>query len=369
MESLKCLITLIEKIGFDMSIPYHKFGQITIAKVNNSDELKQILIDPWLESETIIIKPNWVSTAPAAFIDSKTLRTILEVFDSHIVVTESYTHSFNRPGEEMSFIIEDKEVNLEWFLKGDGWNWLIENPDWDWFKKGGFWDQLKKVDKAFLDEYGFTDLFEEFDVSYINVTDEVWNKNVANPTEIRRLVELHFKQVKLDKLYSMIPKKLYDLRGSTFISFAKLKHYASFTIKNIFGMIPDPLKSWWHGLNGSRIASSIIDINKIYHSLFNVYGICEALNATSFPHQEGKFEDIFMGKYNIIEDLGVVAFGRHLVSLDAILLNLTDQWIRQVEEINRAPIVLAEEEFGSYDRDILKESKLMVGNWLKTKSN
>ncbi|MHA1472233.1 MAG: DUF362 domain-containing protein, partial [Promethearchaeota archaeon] len=196
---------------------------------------------------------------------------------------------------------------------------------------------------------------------------EVWNEMVADPSEVKKLVESHFKPVKINKLYSMIPKKLYDLSGSTFISLAKLKHYASFTIKNIFGMIPDPLKSWWHGLNQSRIVSSIIDINKIYHSLFNVYGICEALSTTSFPHPEGKFEDIFMGKFNIIKDLGVVAFGRHLVSLDAILLNLTDQWIRQVEEINRTPIVLAEEEFGSYDKEILKESKLMVGNWLKEK--
>jgi len=347
-----------------MSIPYHKFGQIIIAKVSNSDELKQLLIDPWLESETIIIKPNWVSAEPAAFIDSKTLRMILETLDSHIVVTESHTHSFNLLEEGMSFTIGDKDINWKWFTKDDGWNWLIENPDWDWFKKSGYWDKLKKVDKVFLDEYGFTDLFKEFDVSYINVTDEVWNGRIAEPTEVKRLVESRFSPVQVDKLYGIVPKKLYDLCGSTFISFAKLKHYASFTIKNIFGMIPDPMRPWWHGLNNSRIATSIIDINKIYHSLFNVYGICEALNATAFPHPEGKFEDLFMGKYNIIEELGVVTFGRHLVSLDAIILNLTDQWIKQVTEINKVPIDMAQEEFGAYDRGLLKESKLKVGNWL-----
>ncbi len=346
-----------------MSIPYHKFGQITIAKVSNSDELKQIMSDPWLESETIIIKPNWVSAAPGAFIDSKTMRMMLETIDSHIVVTESHTHSFNLLEKEMSFTIGDKEVNWEWFITDEGWNWFIENPDWGWFKEG-YWDQLKKMDKAFLDEYGFTDLFKEFDVSYINVTDEIWNEMIADPTEVKRLVESRFKPVQIDKLYTMVPKKLYDLRGSTFISFAKLKHYASFTIKNIFGMIPDPMRPWWHGLKNSRIVSSIIDINKIYHSLFNVYGICEALNTTSFPHPEGKFEDLFMGKYNIKEGFGVVAFGRHLVSLDAFLLNLTDQWTKVVEKINRLPINIAQEEFGAYDRENLKESKLKVGDWL-----
>ena len=161
----------------------------------------------------------------------------------------------------------------------------------------------------------------------------------------------------------MVPKKLYDLRGSTFISLAKLKHYASFTLKNIFGMIPDPIRPWWHGPKNSRIVSSIIDINKIYHSLFNVYGICEASNTTAFPHPEGKFEYIY--KYNIREGFGVVAFGRDLVALDAILLNLTDQWITvTTAKLNKVLIDIAQEEFGAYDRVFLKESKLKVGNWL-----
>jgi len=228
----------------------------------------------------------------------------------------------------------------------------------------GYWEQLKKAEKNLLDEYGFTDLFKEFDVSYINVTEEIWSGRRTEPNKVKETVESRFSPVQIDKLYSMVPKKLYDLRGSTFISFAKLKYNASFTIKNIFGMIPDPIRSWWHGHNNSRIATSIVDINKIYHSLFNVYGICEALNATSFPHPEGKFEDIFKRKYEIRENLEVIAFGRHLVSLDAILLNLTDQYTKQVAETTRVPIDMAQEEFGAYNRGFLKESKLKIGDWL-----
>lgn len=349
-----------------MSILHHRFGQTTIAKVSNSNELRQILVDPWLESETIIIKPNWVSSEPADFTDSETLKMMLEALDSHIVITESHqiNRSLNLLEEGMSFTVGNKEVNWKWLLKGDGWKWLIKNPDWDWFKRGGHWDQIKKEDKAFLDEHGFTDLFKEFDVNYINVTDEVWSGSIADPTEVKRLVETRFKPVKTDKLYSMVPKKLYDLRGSTFISFAKLKTYASFTMKNLFGMIPDPLRPWWHGPNNSRIATSIVDTNKVYHSLFNVYGICEAMNTTAVPHPEGKFEGTYTGKYNIVEGFGVMTFGRDLVSLDAILLNLTDQSILQSAEVNRAPIDMAEEEFGAYDREALKESKMKVGNWL-----
>ena len=173
-------------------------------------------------------------------------------------------------------------------------------------------------------------------------------------------MEKRFRAVQIDKLYSMIPKKLYDLRGSTFISFAKLKHFNTFTLKNIFGMIPDPWRPWWHGPKNNMLAKSIVDINKIYHSLFNVYGICEALNATAFPHPEGKFEDLFRGKYNIIEGLGVMAFGRDLVSLDAILCNLAGFDFKGYN----AYINKTQEDFGAYDREVLRESKLKVGHWL-----
>ena len=347
-----------------MSILHYKIGETTIAKVNNSDELRQMLVDPWFKSETIIIKPNWVSDEPANFTDSKALRIMFEALDSHFIVTESHI-VLRHAREGKSFIVGDKEVNWKWLLMGEGWKWLIENPNWDWFKKDGHWDQIKKEDKAFRDENGFTDLFKEFDVSYINVTDEVWSRRIADPTEVKKSVESRFDPVQTEMLYSMVPKKLYDLRGSTLISFAKLKMYATFTLKNLFGMIPDPARPWWHGPKGSRIARSIIDINKIYHSLFNVYGICEAFNNMSFQHPEGKFSLLLPRmKYNIVEDLGFVALGRDLVSLDAILLNLTDGLILAVDEINRAPIDLAEDVFGSYDREILKRSKMKVGNWL-----
>ena len=349
-----------------MPIIRHRFGQTTIAKVSDSHELKQILVDPWLDSETIIIKPNWVSNEPGDFTDSETLRTVLEALDSHIVVTEAHqiNRSLNLLDEGMSFTVGDKEVNWKWLLTGDGWKWLLENPGWDWFKKGGHWNQIKKEDKAFLDKHGFTDLLKEFDVSYVNVTDEIWSGRIADPSEIKQSVETRFRPVQEEKLHSMVPKKLFDLRGSTLISLARLKMYGSFTMKNLFGMIPDPLRPWWHGPKNSRIAKSIVDINKVYHSLFNVFGICEALSTMAVPHPVGKFEGTYTGKYNIIGGLGVVAFGRHLVSLDAILLNLTDGRISQSAEANRAPIEMAEEEFGAYDKEALKESRMKAGNWL-----
>lgn len=345
-----------------MPILNHRFGQTTIAKISNSDEIRQMLVDPWLESETIIIKPNWVSNEPADFTDSKALRMMFEALDSRIVVTESHQiqRLVNLFEEEVNLPFGGGEVKWKWLLKGAGWDWIIENPSWEWCIKDVHWDRIKKMDKAFLDNNGFTDLFKEFGASYVNVTDEVWSERIADPKIVKRSVESRYRPVRVDKLYRMVPKKLFNLRGSTFISFAKLKTYTSFTLKNMFGMIPDPLRPWWHGPKHSRIATSIIDINKVYHSLFNVYGICEALSNTAVSHPDGMFKGTYTGRYNVTDGRGIVAFGRDLVSIDAIFCNLAGLNFKQFgDHIN-----LAEEEFGAYDREAVRESKMKVGNLL-----
>lgn len=350
-----------------MSIPLHKFGPTTIAKLNNPREIRYLLDDPWLKNQTIIIKPNWVSTDPADFTDADTLRVLLKALDCPVVVTESYclARSLNVLNHGLGFTVEGKEVNWKWLLKGDGWKWLIKNPDWDWFKNGEHWDQIIIEDKAFIDEYGFSDLFNEFNVKYINVTEEVWNGRIANPVEVKRIVESKYKPVQNDKLYRMVPEKLFNLRHSTFISFARMKMYASFTIKNLFGMIPDPLRPYWHGPKNNTITQSIIDINKIYHSLYNVFGICEAIFTLPIIHPEGRYDGIYSGRYNIYDGSGFVAIGRNLAALDALLLYLTDPSIRLIADLNRDPIDLAEDELGLLiDKDVFEEAKAKVGNWI-----
>ena len=341
-----------------MSVHHHRFGPTTIAKVKDSNELRKLLDDPWLESETIIVKPNWLTNEAACFTDSRSLRMLFEALDSRIVVTESHAQRWR--GDGMSFKVGDKEVNWSWLVRGEGWRWLMENPDWSWFKEDGHWDQMGREDRAFLNDYGFTDLFNEFDVEYVNVTDEVWSGRTADPVEVKGVVESRFRPVRTEGLYGMVPRKLYDLQGSTFISYAKLKNYATFTMKNLFGMIPDPLRPWWHGQRDERLAESIVDINKIYRALFNVYGIVEALSTTLVHHSERMTEGDQMGRTETVDGLGIVAFGRDLVSLDAILFSLLGFGLHHFKGyVNKA-----EEDFGAHDKDAVKEAETKVGEWL-----
>lgn len=348
----------------------YRFGTTTIAKVKAAAELRPFLAESILDSGTVVVKPNWISTDPGEFTDSSTMRLLFEALDSRIVVVESYclARSLNLLEKGKRFMAGEKEVDWYWLLKGEGWNWLIENPDWDWFKRDGHWEHIREEEAAFLERYGFADLFQEFDVNYINVTEEVWQGRVADPIEVKQKVESRFKPVREEQLYHLIPQSLYDLRGSPFISLARLKMYASFTFKNIFGMIPDPLRSWWHGPSNNRVTANIVDINKIYHTLFRVYGICEALKSMPYMNPDGRYRNVFTGNYDIAEGEGVVAVGEDLVTLDALLLALSDPSKRLIEDnVNRAPLDQAEAEFGAVDREAIEEAAQLVGDWITPK--
>ena len=335
---------LINSTGQAMPRNLQQFGSVTVGRVRTSADLRQLLNDPWLKMNGIIIKPNWFSPHPANFTDAETLRVLLEALDGRVTVIEAY--SMERQDGSMKFTVEGEEVD---------WRWIMAHPNWEWIKKGGRWAEIRKQDNWFLDELGFTDLFNEHEVEYINVTEEVWQGRTAEANEIKKAVETRFPPVFREELYGLIPQRLYNLRGSTLISFGKVKGirgaFPSLTMKNLFGLIPDPLRSWWHGPNDHWIGRSIVDINEVYAALFNVYGLCEALRYATVSDSEGEVK-IPWGSYSIARDLGVVTCGRDLVSLDAVLCGLVG-----VDPEKISYIKLGEEVFGTYDRGQVKKAK------------
>lgn len=327
-----------------MSRNLQQFGSVTVCRVRTSADLRQLLKDTWLKTDVIIVKPNWFSPHPANFTDVKTLRVLLEALDSRLIVTESY--SMERQDGSMKFTVDGEEVD---------WRWIMRHPNWDWIKKEDRWDDMRKQDKWFLDEFGFSDLFSEFGVDYVNATEEVWQGRAADVGKIKQTVETQFTPVLKEELYKCIPQRFYELRGATFISFGKVKGiqgtFPSLTMKNLFGLIPDPLRSWWHGPNDEWLGSSIVDINKIYAALFKVYGICEALHSVTVSDPEGEVK-VPWGSYSIAKDLGVLAFGRDLVSLDATLCALIG-----IDPEKISYIKLGEETFGLYNRRHVEKAK------------
>ena len=327
-----------------MSRNLQQFGSVTVSRARTSADLRLLFKDPWLKTSIFIVKPNWFSPHPANFTDVETLRVLLDALDGRVIVTEAY--SMERQDGSMRFTVDGEEVD---------WRWIMKHPNWDWIKKEGRWDEIRKQDKWFLDEFGFTDLFNEYGVDYVNVTEEVWQGRTADVGKIKKTVETRFAPVHKEKLYKYVPQRLYDMRGATFISFAKVKGirgtFPSLTMKNLFGLVPDPLRSWWHGPKDEWLGRSIVDINKVYAALFKVYGICEALRYATVSDPQGEVK-VPWGSYSIAKDLDVIILGGHLVSLDAILCGLIG-----VDPEKVSYIKLGEEVFGFYNRQHVEKAK------------
>ena len=68
-----------------------RIGDVTLARVRGAADLRHLLPDDILDSETLIVKPNWFSWHPGNFTDSETLRFLLEVLDTRVVIIEGYT--------------------------------------------------------------------------------------------------------------------------------------------------------------------------------------------------------------------------------------------------------------------------------------
>ncbi|MBN2335241.1 DUF362 domain-containing protein [Candidatus Bathyarchaeota archaeon] len=337
----------------------HRFGSTYLAKVTNSTELKEILKDPWLKTETVIIKPNWVEYKYGLYTDADTLRMFLESIEGKIVVIEGHQlFRALKDGEKgLPFKFNDRTLDWDW-IKQKGWNWQIRNPDWGWFRESEHWPHLQRLDERFLNENGFTDLFKEFDVEFINVTDEIWSGKTADPKTIKEIVEAKYPPLFNEALYGYIPSKLFQLRGSTLISLNKLKQYGTFSMKNMFGLIPDPIRAWWHGKNNKLKPTSITAVNQLYDSLFNVYGIIEALQNTPITSENGVF-NVPGFKYDLHKDLGIVAFGRDRIELDTIMWRLGGYPESALQDI-----IEAEKTYGKCDANLVRQVYDDLADWL-----
>jgi len=329
----------------------HTVGSSRLAKINTGSEMREFL-SPFDFSDTVIVKPNFVDRAPGTYTAPESLRLLFEAMDSKIVVAEG--HGLIRvlcdEDKGLCFDYNGQDRDWSWIPRG-GWSHFAKNDDWGWFTEGEHWDHLKELDRKYLDEKGFTDLFKEFDVKYINVTDEIWAGNVIDPGLIKKQVEEKYGPLFTEKLYGFIPKRLFDHRGSTLISFNKFKHYTTFTLKNMFGFIPDPIRCWWHGSKNSRMFKSIIDVNKLYTTFFNVLGVQEALGLTPRSNTKGGFGEAGFN-YELLEGSKLVCAGFDRVEVDTLMAGIGGFGLVELDYLEQANGVL-----GNYRPELVEQVK------------
>jgi len=333
----------------------HRLGSVTVDRVKTGEDLRESLGDRLPDSDVILVKPNWYSPQPGNYTDADALGMVMEAVDAKVIVVEGY--SLDRQDGSMGFTVEGEKVD---------WGWLTRNPGWEWVKEQGRWDQFRRQDRWFRDEHGFTDLFAEHGAEYVNVTEEIWRGNTVESRRVKKRVEERYPAAFTDEIYGYMPRRLDAQMGFPMISLGHVKgyggEYPSLSIKNMFGLIPDPLRAWWHGPDNSRLDQSIVDITKLYASYFSLYGVNEAVKTLVAVDPEGEVK-VPWGRYSVKPGHGLVTHGPNLLELDAVTCGLIDVDPGKVGYLQRAGDV-----FDAYSVDDLEKAETLRSRYLPSMS-
>lgn len=261
----------------------------------------------------VIIKPNWGTSV--CFTEAEIIDWTLEAIDGEAVVVESY--GWARTEESL------RTGKLGSKKKGD----------------------LRESDKWFLEYSGMDKVLEKHGVEFINISEENWGGRTVDSETIRKQVESKHDRVMKDELYGVIPERLYELCHGDLLSLSKVKLWhdvigVSFTIKNLFGMIPNPSRMKYHGKGHKDLHFNIVDIFKIYDSIFNIKGVVEAIKSASL-------HDPDEGKTCIYPDSKFAAVSKDPLELDAGCALMVG-----VDPADNLYLKRASDTFGAWSEDI-----------------
>jgi hypothetical protein len=277
---------------------------VVIRTVASAEDMRRFLEELDVRGRIFVVKPNWGTAYD--FTSAQTLDWLFSALPGKVKVIEGYTAWRNElnAGPEAKDVITPSNAKAKW-------RWIKEQDDW------------------FLRFSGIDKVLAKHGVDYINVTEEVWSDRTLDAEEVRDLVDPRYGLLTSQELYRVVPSKIYELRDSTLISMnysRQMEGGVSLSTKNIFGLIPDPARyGKWHGKNDSRLPRSIVEINKVYRSLFSP---CYWIN-------EIKGRDTFVGSRNSVEADAVTAT---LVGVDPEKIT----YLRRVAGV-----------FGGYDKNAL----------------
>jgi sirohydrochlorin ferrochelatase len=253
-----------------------KLGEGRIARHALAQVIDEIL--PPEKPERVLIKVTWHGYATGTYTDPAALDLLLAALPCPAVILEGHTSS--RCLEAASF---DWETEAR------------QNRAW-----------IRQQDAEYLRRTGLCDVLTRHGAQYVNVTEAYWDEDGVAPEEV------------------FVPQVLLPYRGCPLISFAKFKGPTRLSISNLFGLIPTPLRTAWHGPNITYFARVCCDLAKLYGSLFDVYAVNEALYTAVRWNRKGLYRSRW-GNYDLIHDTGIVAASRGLVTADIVASRLQGQ--------------------------------------------
>lgn len=260
-------------------------GAGVIAGVSDHKRMRCVVesILPAAKPERVLIKVTWHGYATGTYTDPAALDLLLGALPAPAIVLEGHTSSRNAAAAEFDWEHDARE-HRAW---------------------------IRQQDAEYLRRTGLADVLAKHSAQYLNVTEAYWDEGCETDAA------------------SYIPRILLDYAGCPMISFAKFKGPTRLAISNLFGLIPAPLRSAWHGPNITYFARICCDIAKNYGTLFPLSAINEALYSAVRWNRKGLYRSRW-GNYDLISNAGYVAASRSLVTADILASRL------QGQDVNRS---------------------------------
>ncbi len=263
------------------------------TQVRSDEDLRQVLERLSIRSGPVFIKVNWTSPLEGMYTERQVLEQFLEVLPRPVVFVEA--HSVGRLAGKTN--LADLPIEMDEYQR-----------------------IIRAADKAFLKETGLDTLMEAPSVSYFNITEAVWKGQCVPGHVIQSdLKSAGEGPLKFPEFYDYVPTWLYEQRHkASFLNLTRVKVPAedhgdwSLTLKNLFGLIPDPYRIKYHRQD---LPGAIIDINRIYRTLFPVVDIAEALHWVVIYDEEGD-RRVPWGRYRLLPGNGTIFWGHDPVALD-----------------------------------------------------
>ncbi len=126
------------------------------------------------------------------------------------------------------------------------------------------------------------------------------------------------------ELAGFVPSALLELRGIPLISFARFKGPTRLGLSNLFGLIPHPLRSEWHGPDITHFASVCCDVAQLYECFFPLYGLVEAFDSAVRWDRKGLYRSRW-GNYDLLLTDGLFTMSEGLVGADVLASQLQGQ--------------------------------------------
>jgi hypothetical protein len=256
------------------------FGGGLIARATDQNRLAEVLcrILPQDKIERVLVKVTWHGYATGTYTDPAALDLLLGALPARAIVLEGHTSSRNLGGAQFDWETEARQ-NRAW---------------------------IRQQEAEFLRRTGLQEVLARHRAEFVNVTEAFWDEDPeCDPAKF-------------------VPRFLLDFRGCPMLSFAKFKGPTRLGISNLFGLIPLPLRSAWHGPNITWFARACCEVAKNYGSLFELSGVVEALYSAVRWNRQGLYRSRW-GNYDLIRDAACITASRGLVAADILAARLQGQ--------------------------------------------